>query len=171
MLKWVNVYKCLTNLFIYTSPSALNKADLTCIHSKYNIIKIKSRHYKIYKYISRRGLYKIISPRISSKAAISSTLPLSEEGSLLLAYLRPCICRSSISTIDLWIIISEALSLLVWWSPVASTSVHSPTPRTVRPWTISYYGMWFSLCSAKTNNWCFSEPSLDENLRASPFSC
>ena len=63
---------------------------------------------------------------------------------------RPLTCES---------VISEALSLLVWWSPVASTSVHSPTPRTVRPWTISYYGMWFSLRSAKTNNCCFSEPS------------
>ena len=120
---------------------------------------------------SRRGLYKIISPRISSEAVISSTLPLSEEGSLLLAYLRPCICRSSISTVYFWIIISEALSLVVWWSPVASTSVHSLIPRTVRPWTISYYGMCFSLRSAKTNNNCFSEPSLDENLRANPFSC
>ena len=75
---------------------------------------------------------------------------------------RPFTCESTIS---------KALSLLVWWSPVASTSVHSPTLRTVRPWTISYYGMRFSLRSAKTNNCCFSKPSLDENLRASPFSC
>ena len=73
MLKWVSVYKCLTKLFIYTSPGDLNRFDLTCILSKYNIIKMKSWHYKIYKYISWRGLYKIISPRISFEAAISLT--------------------------------------------------------------------------------------------------
>ena len=66
-----------SSLFIHVKWSS--QADLTC-HIKI-LYYYKYKEPTLQNIFSRRGLYKIISPRISSEAAISSTLipPLLDE--------------------------------------------------------------------------------------------